>query len=77
MYKALPSSGEHDKHKVIAWKVEQDLQSKVAQHGLGSAEVMQIIREINTDLLAPFDIRQVKSYFNLYNVNFLRIPGES
>ncbi|XP_041892118.1 uncharacterized protein LOC121668410 [Corvus kubaryi] len=50
-YKALPDSGEHDKHEVIAWKVAQDLQSKVAQYGLGSAEVMQIIRVINTDLL--------------------------
>uniref|UniRef100_A0A8U7NL94 Retroviral nucleocapsid Gag protein p24 C-terminal domain-containing protein n=1 Tax=Corvus moneduloides TaxID=1196302 RepID=A0A8U7NL94_CORMO len=59
VYKALPNSGEHDKHEVIAWKVAQDLQSKVAQHGLGSAEVMQIIRVINTDLLSPFDIRHL------------------
>uniref|UniRef100_A0A8C3DMF3 Retroviral nucleocapsid Gag protein p24 C-terminal domain-containing protein n=1 Tax=Corvus moneduloides TaxID=1196302 RepID=A0A8C3DMF3_CORMO len=59
VYKALPDSGEHDKHEVIAWKVAQDLQSKVAQYGLGSAEVMQIIRVINTDLLSPFDIRHL------------------
>ncbi|XP_041900283.1 endogenous retrovirus group K member 113 Gag polyprotein-like [Corvus kubaryi] len=59
VYKALPDSGEHDKHEVIAWKVAKDLQSKVAQYGLGSAEVMQIIRVINTDLLSPFDIRHL------------------
>lgn len=36
--KALPSSGQPDKHAIIAWKVVQDLQSKVAQYGLGSPE---------------------------------------
>ena len=59
VYNALPNTGEHEKHEVIAWKVAQELQSKVAQYGLGSAEVMQIIRVINTDLLAPFDIRHL------------------
>lgn len=31
----------------------------MAKYGLGSAEVMQMIRVINADLLAPYDIRHL------------------
>lgn len=57
--KALPNSGLPDRHANIAWRVVQDLQSKVAQHGLGSPEVMQVIRVMNTELLSPFDIKHL------------------
>uniref|UniRef100_A0A8C0ZAV7 CCHC-type domain-containing protein n=1 Tax=Cyanistes caeruleus TaxID=156563 RepID=A0A8C0ZAV7_CYACU len=59
VFKAAPNTGQPDRHDVIAWKVVQDIQSKVAQYGLGSPEVMQIIRVIDTDLLAPYDIRHL------------------
>lgn len=32
--KALPNSGQSDKHETFAWKVVQHLQTKVAQYGL-------------------------------------------
>ncbi|XP_058719366.1 endogenous retrovirus group K member 113 Gag polyprotein-like [Poecile atricapillus] len=59
VFKATPNTGQADKHNVIAWRVVQDIQSKVAQYGLGSPEVMQIIRVLDTDVLAPFDIRHL------------------
>lgn len=34
----------------------QDLQSTVAQYGINSSQVTQLIRVINADLLAPYDI---------------------
>ncbi|TRZ11338.1 hypothetical protein HGM15179_015768 [Zosterops borbonicus] len=36
-----------------------DLWDKVAKYGLGSSEVMQMIRVMNTDILAPYDIRHL------------------
>ncbi|KAL2311255.1 hypothetical protein Nmel_002952 [Mimus melanotis] len=59
VFKAVPGSGQTDRHDPIAWQVVQDLQDKVAKYGLGSAQVMQIIRVLNTDLLAPYDIRHL------------------
>ncbi|KAL2310932.1 hypothetical protein Nmel_002615, partial [Mimus melanotis] len=59
VFKAVPGSGQADRHDVIAWRVVQDLQDKVAKYGLGSSQVMQIIRVLNTDLLAPYDIRHL------------------
>ncbi|XP_048146400.1 uncharacterized protein LOC125319335 [Corvus hawaiiensis] len=57
--KALPNMGQPYKREVIARRVIQYLQSKVAQYGLGSPEVMQVIRVLNTDLLSPFDIKHL------------------
>ncbi|KAL2308565.1 hypothetical protein Nmel_001611 [Mimus melanotis] len=59
VFKAVPGSGQTDRHDPVAWWVVQDLQDKVAKYGLGSAQVMQIIRVLNTDLLAPYDIRHL------------------
>lgn len=59
VFKAVPNTGQVDRHAVIAWKVVRDLQTKVAQYGLGSPEFMQIIRVMNTYLLAPFDIKHL------------------
>ncbi|XP_057879888.1 endogenous retrovirus group K member 5 Gag polyprotein-like [Melospiza georgiana] len=56
VFKAVPGTGQNDSHHVFAWRVVQDLQSKVAQYGINSSEVMQLIRVINADLLAPYDI---------------------
>nr|XP_032600626.1 proline-rich protein 36-like [Taeniopygia guttata] len=61
VHKAVPNSGQQDKHEVIAWEVVQDLQDKVAKHGLGSAPLMQVLRVMNTDLLAPYDIKHLAS----------------
>ncbi|KAM4754253.1 uncharacterized protein ACIQIH_000492 [Cyanocitta cristata] len=57
--KALPHLRQPDKHEIIAWKVVQDLQSKVTQYGLSFPEVMQVIRVLNTELLSPFDIKHL------------------
>lgn len=59
VFKAAPGSNQQNNHNVIAWKVVQDLQMRVAKYGLGSQEFMQIIRVINTDLLAPFDVKHL------------------
>ncbi|XP_064568381.1 endogenous retrovirus group K member 7 Gag polyprotein-like [Zonotrichia leucophrys gambelii] len=56
VFKAAPGAGQNDSHHIFAWRVVQDLQSKVAQYGINSSEVMQLIRVINADLLAPYDI---------------------
>lgn len=59
VFKAVPNMGQVDRHDVVAWKVVQDLQDKVEKYGLGSLEVMQVIRVLNTDLLVPFDIKHL------------------
>ncbi|KAF4794470.1 hypothetical protein TURU_101853 [Turdus rufiventris] len=56
VFKAVPNSGQNDSHQVFAWKVVQDLQTKVAEFGINSQEVMQLISVINADVLAPYDI---------------------
>lgn len=45
------SSGQTDRHGVIAWRMIQELRGEVAKHGLGSQEVMQALRVTATDLL--------------------------
>ncbi|RMC20615.1 hypothetical protein DUI87_01467 [Hirundo rustica rustica] len=59
VFKANPGSGQPDTRHVISWKAVMDLRDKVAKYGLGSSEVMQMIRVINADLLAPYDIRHL------------------
>lgn len=59
VYKAVPNTGHADRYDVIAWRVVQDLRDKVAEYGLGSVQVMQFLRVLNTDLLAPFDTRHI------------------
>ncbi|KAJ7411997.1 hypothetical protein BTVI_47918 [Pitangus sulphuratus] len=54
--KAAVGSGKVDEHHVFAWKVVQDLQFNVGKYGLNSPQVMRLIRVINADLLAPYDI---------------------
>lgn len=59
VFKTVPGSEHVDRHDPIAWRLVQDLQDKVAKYGLGSAQVMQIIRVLNTNLLAPYDIKHL------------------
>lgn len=59
VFKAAENMGQVDRPDVIAWKVLQDLQDKVARYGLSSSEVLQVIRVLDTDLLAPFDIKHL------------------
>ncbi|TRZ08635.1 hypothetical protein HGM15179_018473 [Zosterops borbonicus] len=54
-----PSAGQHNTHHVLSWKAMVDLRDKVAKYGLGSSEVMQMIRVMNTDILAPYNIRHL------------------
>lgn len=63
MYKGVANTGQPDRHDVFGWQFVQDLQDRVAKYGLGSTQVMQIIRVLNTDLLAPFDIRHIAQIF--------------
>ncbi|XP_064501662.1 endogenous retrovirus group K member 113 Gag polyprotein-like [Pseudopipra pipra] len=56
VFKAVPGSGRQDEHTPFAWKVVQDLQMCASKYGINSAEVMRLIRVINTDQLAPYDI---------------------
>ncbi|KAF4803531.1 hypothetical protein TURU_015347 [Turdus rufiventris] len=59
VFKAVPSLGRPNRHDPTAWCVVQDLQDKVARYGLGSTQVMQIIRVLlNTDL-SPYDVRHI------------------
>lgn len=62
VFKASPGSNQQDSHSVIAWKVVQNLQMRVAKYGLRSPEVMQIIWVINIDLILSI---LLKCYFNL------------
>ncbi|XP_058664046.1 endogenous retrovirus group K member 8 Gag polyprotein-like [Ammospiza nelsoni] len=41
VFKAAPGTGQNDSHHVFAWRVVQDLQSKVAQYGINSSEPVQ------------------------------------
>lgn len=56
VFKAVPNSGKSDSHQVFAWKVVQDLHTKVAKYGINSPEVMQLTHVINADVLGPYDI---------------------
>lgn len=82
MFKAVPNMGQVDRH-VIAWKVVQDLRDKVAKYGLGSSEVMQVIRVLNTDLLAPFDIKHLCQVlfqlvqFRVFEDNWRQVPDKT
>ncbi|KAL2305529.1 hypothetical protein Nmel_007520 [Mimus melanotis] len=44
VFKVAPNTGQHDRREVIAWHVVQDLQDKVERYGLGSTQIMQIIK---------------------------------
>lgn len=73
VFKASPGSNQQDSHSVIAWKVVQNLQMRVAKYGLRSPEVMQIIRVINIDLILSI---LLKCYFSLCSLGVLRVIGD-
>ncbi|KAL2294532.1 hypothetical protein Nmel_008268 [Mimus melanotis] len=83
VFKTVPGSGQADRHDVIAWRVVQDLQDKVAKYGLGSPQVMQIITALNTDLLAPYDIRHLAQVlfqpvqFKLFEENWRQMADKA
>ncbi|OWK53814.1 Endogenous retrovirus group K member 8 Pol protein [Lonchura striata] len=55
----------HNTHQPFSFKVLKEIRDTVAQHGLGSDEVMHMIRLLVTDLLTPSDIRSVaQALFN-------------
>ncbi|XP_036262129.1 uncharacterized protein LOC118701558 [Molothrus ater] len=56
VFKTAPNLGQQGSHQVFAWRVVQDLQSKVDQYGVNSLQVMQVIRVLNADVLVPYDI---------------------
>ncbi|KAL2299216.1 hypothetical protein Nmel_002940 [Mimus melanotis] len=83
VFKVVLGSGQADRHDVIAWRVVQDLQDKVEKYGLGSPQVVQIIRVLNTDLLAPYDIRHLAQVlfqpvqFKLFEENWRQMADKT
>ncbi|XP_041907283.1 uncharacterized protein LOC121675698 [Corvus kubaryi] len=81
--KVPPNSGQADSHETIAWRVVQDLQSKAAQYGLSSSQVMQVIRVLNTDLLSLFDIKHLGPIlfqpvqYSLFEANWRRLAEKA
>nr|XP_054509514.1 uncharacterized protein LOC129133886 isoform X1 [Agelaius phoeniceus]XP_054509515.1 uncharacterized protein LOC129133886 isoform X1 [Agelaius phoeniceus]XP_054509516.1 uncharacterized protein LOC129133886 isoform X1 [Agelaius phoeniceus]XP_054509518.1 uncharacterized protein LOC129133886 isoform X1 [Agelaius phoeniceus]XP_054509519.1 uncharacterized protein LOC129133886 isoform X1 [Agelaius phoeniceus]XP_054509520.1 uncharacterized protein LOC129133886 isoform X1 [Agelaius phoeniceus]XP_05 len=59
MFKAVPNLGLVNRHDEFAWRAIQDLWDQVAKYGLGSAQFMQALRALSTDLLPPFDIKHI------------------
>ncbi|RLV63784.1 hypothetical protein DV515_00017917 [Chloebia gouldiae] len=49
----------HNTHQPVPYKILRDIRHAVAQHGLGSDEVMHMIRSFVDDLLTPSDICSV------------------
>ncbi|RMC20900.1 hypothetical protein DUI87_01753 [Hirundo rustica rustica] len=46
----------HNTYQPLAWQALSELRDAVGKYGLGSAEVMQVLRYFNASLLTPFDI---------------------
>lgn len=78
VFKAVPGTGQNDTHHIFAWKVVQDLQLKVAQFGINSSEVMQLIHVINAVCLHLMtSCILLQFYSNQYNmVCFKKLGGE-
>ncbi|RMC21625.1 hypothetical protein DUI87_02492 [Hirundo rustica rustica] len=49
----------HNTYQPLAWQALTELRDAVRKYGLGSAEVMQVLRYFNASLLTPFDIRSL------------------
>ncbi|RMB96363.1 hypothetical protein DUI87_27164 [Hirundo rustica rustica] len=49
----------HSTYQPLAWQALTELRDVVRKYGLGSAEVMQVLRSFNASLLTPFDIRSL------------------
>ncbi|RMC20633.1 hypothetical protein DUI87_01485 [Hirundo rustica rustica] len=49
----------HNTYQPLAWQALTELRDAVGKYGLGSAEVMQVLRYFNASLLTPFDIRSL------------------
>uniref|UniRef100_A0A8C5J4R1 Retroviral nucleocapsid Gag protein p24 C-terminal domain-containing protein n=1 Tax=Junco hyemalis TaxID=40217 RepID=A0A8C5J4R1_JUNHY len=49
----------HNTYEPLAYTLEKELHEAVAQHGLGSAEVMHILRRLARDTLTPHNVRCV------------------
>ncbi|RMC20159.1 hypothetical protein DUI87_01005 [Hirundo rustica rustica] len=49
----------HNTYQPLAWQALTELRGAVGKYGLGSAEVMQVLRYFNASLLTPFDIRSL------------------
>ncbi|RMB88858.1 hypothetical protein DUI87_34792 [Hirundo rustica rustica] len=47
----------HNTYQPLAWWALSELRGAVGKYGLGSAEVMQVLRYFNASLLTPFDIQ--------------------
>ncbi|TRZ07026.1 hypothetical protein HGM15179_020080 [Zosterops borbonicus] len=45
------------KHAYLLWQALIDLCDRIGKHGLGSPEMMQMLRLIDTDVLPPYGIR--------------------
>ncbi|RMB99779.1 hypothetical protein DUI87_23781 [Hirundo rustica rustica] len=60
MENPMPRGGAtHNTYQPLAWKALTELCDAVGKYGLGSAEVMQVLRYFNASLLTPFDIRSL------------------
>ncbi|RMC12182.1 hypothetical protein DUI87_11318 [Hirundo rustica rustica] len=53
----------HNTYQPLAWQALSELHDVVGKYGLGSAEVMQVLRSFNASLLTPFDIRSLARAF--------------
>ncbi|RMC00163.1 hypothetical protein DUI87_22764 [Hirundo rustica rustica] len=49
----------HNTCQPLAWQALAELHDTVRKYGLGSAEVMQVLRYFNASLLTPFDIQSL------------------
>ncbi|RMB97017.1 hypothetical protein DUI87_26464 [Hirundo rustica rustica] len=61
----------HNTCQPLAWQTLSELRDAVGKYGLGSAEVMQVLRYFNASLLTPFDIRSLaRALFPLVEYDF-------
>ncbi|RMB97192.1 hypothetical protein DUI87_26294 [Hirundo rustica rustica] len=49
----------HNTYQPLAWQALTELRDVVRKYGLGSAEVMQVLRSFNASFLTPFDIQSL------------------
>ncbi|RMC20834.1 hypothetical protein DUI87_01687 [Hirundo rustica rustica] len=61
----------HNTYQPLAWQALSELRDAVGKYGLGSAEVIQVLRYFNASLLTPFDIWSLaRALFPLVEYDF-------
>ncbi|XP_039911480.1 uncharacterized protein LOC120748768 [Hirundo rustica] len=71
----------HGTHQALSWEAFKELRDVVGKYGLGSAEVMQVLRGFNADVLPPYVIRYLARVlfqpveYDIFEYKWTRLAG--